>query len=285
MNELVVGLDGSDESCLALRWAVGVADAAGVPVRVIESWSYPRLSVVAGAGELAPPEEMDRRTVEDLDALVTEELGDVPRFVRTEALRGPAAGALLQTVTPASVLVLGSRGVGGFSALLLGSVSRECAAHASCPVVIVKHDERPAPDALILVGKDGSDEASRALEWAVALGRLTGADVATVFAWQATSSEVRPRLAERLQSTARAAVEGWREVTDGVRSIEVEGDPRNELVEVAERTKAGLIVVGRGGAASRGRDGRMGSVAARVLEQSRVTVALVPSPPGAHGRG
>jgi len=277
MNEFVVGVDGSDESRLALRWGVAMAEQAGVPVRAVEAWSYPRLSVLSGAGDLAGPAEMDRRTVEDLEAVIAEECGTVPDYVRPQALRGPAAGAFLQTVTPSSVLVLGSRGLGGFGGLLLGSVSRECAAHAPCPVVVVRGDELAlAPGALILVGKDGSDGAAAALEWAVNLGKMTGADVATVFAWQPTPSEVRPRLAERLQSSAHAAVEAWTdEVGYSVDAIEVEGDPRDKLVEVAETRKARLLVVGRGGTGpSRRRP--IGSVASAALEQSTMAVAVIP---------
>jgi len=278
MNELVVGVDGSDGSRLALRWAVAVAERAGVPVRAVEAWSYPRLSVISGAGDLAAPEEMDRRTVEDLEAVIAKECGTVPDYVRAQALRGPAAGAFLQAVTPSSVLVLGSRGLGGFTGLLLGSVSRECAEHAPCPVVVVRGDELAlAPGALILVGKDGTDGAVAALEWAVNLGRMTGADVATVFAWQPRPSEVRPRLAERLQSSAHAAVEEWTdEVGDEVEAIEVEGDPRDKLVEVAETRKARLLVVGRGGTGP-ARRGPMGSVASAVLERNTVPVAVIPA--------
>ncbi len=279
MKELVVGVDGSDASLLALRWSVAVAERAGVPVRVVEAWSYPRLSVISGAGDLAGPEEMDRRTVQDLQALIAKECGNVPDYVRPQPLRGPAAGALLQTVTPTSVLVLGSRGLGGFTGLLLGSVSRECAAHAPCPVVIVRGEEPTlAPGTLILVGKDGTPGAAAALEWAVNLGKMTGAEVATLFAWKPAPSEVRPRLAERLQSSARAAVEAWtEEVGNDVRAIEVEGDPRDRLVEVAETRKARLLVVGRGETGGVRRR-PIGAVASAVLEQSTTPVAIVPRP-------
>ncbi len=285
MNELVVGVDGSDESRLALRWSLAVAERAGVPVRAVEAWSYPRLSVISGAGDLAGPEEMDRRTVEDLETLMVKECGSVPDHVRAEPRRGPAAGALLQAVTPSSVLVLGSRGLGGFTGLLLGSVSRECASHAPCPVVIVRNDEPTlAPGTLILVGKDGTQGAAAALEWALNLGRMTGGEVATVFAWQPTPSEVRPRLAERLQSSARASVEAWTEqVGDEVHAIEVEGDPRDKLVEVAETRRAGLLVVGRGGETGRFRRRPMGAVASAVLEQSMTSVAVIPAPPSKEG--
>jgi len=279
MNELVVGVDGSDGSRLALRWSMVVAERAGIPVRAVEAWSYPRLSVISGAGDLAGPEEMDRRTVQDLEALIAEDHGTVPDYVGVQPLRGPAAGALLQTVSAGSVLVLGSRGAGGFAGLLLGSVSRECAAHAPCPVVVVRGDEATlASGGLILVGKDGTDGAAAALEWAVHLGKVTGAQVATVFAWEPTPSEVRPRLAERLESSAQAAVEAWTEdVGNDVHALEVEGDPRDKLVEVAETRKAQLLVVGRGMTGGFGRR-PLGHVASAVLEESTTPVAIIPLP-------
>jgi len=207
MDEFVVGLDGSEESELALRWAVAVASLADVPVRAVEAWEYPKLSVVPGTAPLVSPAEMDERTATDVRDLVTKVLGVVPRSLSIEALRGPAAAAILQTLTTDSVLVLGSRGRGGFTGLLLGSVSRECLEYAPCPVVIVRHDRPPVErDGVILVGKDGSDGAAKALDWAVTLGQMTGARVAAVYAWDAGVSEVNTRLHKRLRAEAQSSV-------------------------------------------------------------------------------
>jgi nucleotide-binding universal stress UspA family protein len=277
MDDFVVGLDGSDESALALRWAVAVAQLAGAPVRAVGAWMYPKLSVVPGTAPLVSPAEMDERTAEDLRDLVTNVLGNVPPSVSLQALRGPAAGALLQTVTPDSVLVLGTRGRGGFRGLMLGSVSRESIEYAPCPVVIVRHDRPPVDqDSVILVGKDGSEGAARALDWAVALGRMTGARVAGVYAWEAGVSEVRPRLHQRLRAEARSSVEGW--TAEGgaeVGSIEVEGEPRAKLVELAEQLDAKLIAVGRRGT-SRLRGLRAGGVTSYLVSNSPTTVAVIP---------
>jgi nucleotide-binding universal stress UspA family protein len=277
MDELVVGLDGSDESCLALRWAVAVAELSKAPVRAVEAWTYPRLSVLPGTTALVAPAEMDDRTIGDLRDLVTKVLGYLPSFVSLEALRGPAAAAILQTLTPGSVLVLGTRGRGGFAGLLLGSVSRECIEYAPCPVVVVRHDRPPVDrDGVILVGKDGSEGAAKALDWAITIGRLTGAGVAAVYAWQTGSSEVNPRLHQRLRAEAQSSVEGWiaeRGATVG--SIEVEGDARGKLVELAERMKAKLIVVGRRGTSPL-RGLGAGGVTSYLVSNSPTTIAVIP---------
>jgi nucleotide-binding universal stress UspA family protein len=280
MTELVVGLDGSDESFLALRWAVAVSELSKVPVRAVEAWSYPTLSVWPGREALASPADMDNRTVEDLRGIVTRVLGDIPPLVTVEALRGPAAAAILQTLAPDDVLVLGTRGRGGFAGLLLGSVSRECIEYAQCPVVIVRHDRPPVDkDGVILVGTDGSDDAARALDWAVSIGKLTGASVAALYAWESGASEVRPRLHRRLQAEARSSIETWVAERGGtVKSIEVEGDARAKIVEVAERMDAKLVVVGRRGT-SRLRGLGAGGVSSYLVSNSPTTVAVIPPIP------
>ena len=279
MKELVVGLDGSPDSRRALRWAAALAERAAIPLRAVEAWSYPPLTVVPGWSEVVSHSEMDERTVDEIRGVVATELGDVPGFVSAEALRGPAARAILRTVGPDSVLVLGSRGRGGFAGLLLGSVSRECIEHAPCPVVIARDDELPtAGDSVILVGKDGSENGVRAMEWAGAIGVLTGAAVVAVHIWQTTSSEVRPKLHQRLRAEARASVEGWiAEGSHRAESVEAEGEPRTKLVELSERMDAKLVVVGRRGT-SRLRGLATGGVSSYLVSNCPTTVAVIPPP-------
>ena len=283
MKELVVGLDGSRDSRRALRWAAALAERAGVPLRVVEAWSYPPLTVVPGWSELIAPEKMDERTADEVRDGVAGVLGDVPGFASTEALRGPAAAAILRTVGPDSVLVLGSRGRGGFAGLLLGSVSRECIEHAPCPVVIARDDEPPTPgDSVILVGKDGSDNSVRALEWAGSIGEVTGAAVVALYVWQRTSSEAKPKLHQRLRAEAGATVDRW--IAEGkhrAESVEAEGEPRTKLVELAKSMDAKLVVVGRRGT-SRLRGLATGGVSSYLVSNCPTTVAVIP--PKSRGR-
>jgi nucleotide-binding universal stress UspA family protein len=246
-------------------------------MRVLGAWSYPSLTVMPGWSELVAPAQMDERTADDLRVVVASELGDAASPVTVEALRGPAASAILKAVGPDSVLVLGSRGRGGFAGLLLGSVSRECIEHASCPVVIARDDELPTEgDSVILVGKDGSENAAQALDWAGSIGQLTGAGVVALYVWQSTSSEVKPKLHQRLRAEARTTVERW--IADGghkAESLETEGEPRTKLVELAERMDAKLVVVGRRGT-SRLRGLRTGGVSSYLVTNSPTSVAVIP---------
>jgi nucleotide-binding universal stress UspA family protein len=273
VNELVVGVDGSEQSRLALRWAAALGRATSVRLAVVEAWS---------GGDPATAGETGERIKRELAGATTELLGDLAANldIDFEALRGSAAGAILERVTPESGLVLGSRGRGGFAGLLLGSVSRECIEHAPGPVMVIRQ-ERALPDgaAPIVVGHDGSPSSAGALEWAVALGSSTGADVIAAHVWQATSSEVRPRLHRRLSSAARESIDRWaKDVSHEVRPLDVEGEARMELVNLATRLNAGLVVVGRRGA-GKVKPLRIGSVASYLVTSSPVPIAIIPPAP------
>jgi nucleotide-binding universal stress UspA family protein len=141
-GSIVVGVDGSETSLLAVRWAAREAMTRGSALRLVAAWEMPTFGFSFGA--VAYSEDLFkamRKTAEDnlADALdqVRERTADVD--VTTEAVEGNAAGVLLQAALDTDLLVIGSRGLGGFRDLLLGSVSEQCANHASCPVVIVRH--------------------------------------------------------------------------------------------------------------------------------------------------
>ena len=272
MNECIVGFDGSERSRVALRWGASLASTINLKLVAVEAWH---------GGDPAAAEARADGVRQNLARVAMQELGSLANRVDVtfEALQGSDAGAILERVTPDSVLILGSRGRGGFSALLLGSVSRECVEHARCPVMIVRH-ERSVPGAgnAILVGHDGNPSSVGALQWAAELGHLTGAEVIAAHVWQASASEVRPRLQENLSSAASKNIENWAEnVSPGVRPMQIEGEPRMALVEAAQRLNAGLLVAGR-----RGRDGiralRIGSVATYLVRNSTVPIAIVPPP-------
>ena len=140
---IVVGVDGSDDAVRALRWAVTRARLLGARVLAVQAWSS---SAVAAMAEVMTSED-----VEEVTTLVAQELErtvasvadlaalDPPVAIETRAQQGPAAHVLVHEARAAgaSLLVVGSRGHGGFAALLLGSVSTTLARHAPCPLVIV----------------------------------------------------------------------------------------------------------------------------------------------------
>lgn len=279
MNEFVVGVDGSDHSRLALKWAAGAGDATGFPVHAVQSWIHPRSNLLTLAQVPASSaEEMDEQARVGASEFVADTLGS-STSVTSGALRGLPAGALLQRATPDSVLVLGARGLGGFTGLLLGSASQECIEYASCPVVVARTERLLGDGDVILVGKDGSDKAQLALAWAHTLAAATGAKVRAVHAWRATMSERPPGTGDRLRSQAARAVEGWTQQLDDVETEEMEGDPRAVLLEAAERFGAALTVVGRRGAGGL-RSMRLGSTANHLVRHCSTNIAVVPGTDG-----
>ncbi len=138
---VVVGVDGSEPSKLALRWAARVAEATGATIEAVAAWSYP-----VGYTMAAVPAEWNPQndTQQMLTDTVTEVLADhKPGTVTAIVREGGAAQALLDVSKGATMLIVGSRGHGGFAGLLLGSVSSNVAEHADCPVLVVHGDEPP----------------------------------------------------------------------------------------------------------------------------------------------
>jgi nucleotide-binding universal stress UspA family protein len=140
-NRVVVGIDGSDESKRALRWAQRLAQMTNASIDAVMSWNLPTnygWSSVPVAWN--PQDEMEKL----LTATVDEVLGTPrPETVRLSVREGPAAKVLLDAAADATLLVVGSRGHGGFAGLLLGSVSASVAEHATCPVLVVHGDQLP----------------------------------------------------------------------------------------------------------------------------------------------
>jgi nucleotide-binding universal stress UspA family protein len=141
MAKIVVGIDGSDESKDALRWALEEARLRRTEVVAVHAWEAPP---PVAAFEPAPA--LDLVTIlpqlqEGADKLaasvVAEVVGDDSEVkVEPVAPEGAAAAALIEAAADAEMIVVGSRGRGGFVALVLGSVSQQVAAHAPCPVLI-----------------------------------------------------------------------------------------------------------------------------------------------------
>ena len=136
MTGIVVGVDGSAESTRALEWAVEEARLRGTDVEAVYVWTYPYF----GAAPLVPPlvslEQIRDEAQSLLDGVVTGVRGEGTR-IHARLYEGGAARCLVEAAAGASLLVVGSRGRGGVTELLLGSVSHQVAQHAPCPVVIV----------------------------------------------------------------------------------------------------------------------------------------------------
>ena len=143
-DRVVVGVDGSDASARALRWAHGHARAVGSRLVAVLTWQLTTLPAPSSmtAGVVPPLPEWHAKAEHLLDTVCQAALGADARDVEQVVLHRPAAAGLLDVVTTHDLLVLGDRGRGGFSRLLLGSVSRQCAEHAACPVVVVPPRDR-----------------------------------------------------------------------------------------------------------------------------------------------
>jgi len=133
---VAVGIDGSEHSMDALRWAARYARSFNATLRPIVAWTYPpNADFVA-----VPGEEFETVAKADLDdglKIVRAEFPDVT--IDPEIVYGPPASVLIDASKAADLLVVGTRGHGGFAGMLLGSVSMHCVHHAACPVVIVRH--------------------------------------------------------------------------------------------------------------------------------------------------
>ena len=138
---VVVGVDGSPASAKAMTWAAHYAQVSGATVKAVMAWHYPAAAGQAPVG-VAPASvtaevEQGERAV--LDQTVTQAAADHPGVaIEAELAYGHPSEVLLDQSRAADLLVIGSRGRGGFKGMLLGSVSHQCVTHAACPVTVVR---------------------------------------------------------------------------------------------------------------------------------------------------
>ena len=142
MGEIVVGIDGSEGSLLALRWAAREARLRGARLRVLTAWHTSAVSSIPAFGVGEPTDEVLAELRRGLDQTLVDEGvgGDAGPEVVAEVVAGHPAGALVEAADGADLIVVGARGHGGVAGLVLGSVSQHVVHHAPVPVVVV-----PAP--------------------------------------------------------------------------------------------------------------------------------------------
>jgi nucleotide-binding universal stress UspA family protein len=142
-RRIVAGVDGSPDSVQALRWAGYFAAMLGARLEVVMAWEYPpSFGWAAIAPDWDPADDVQKVLADSARAA----FGDrPPSGLQFRVREGGAARVLLDECRGAAMLVVGSRGHGGFVGLLLGSVSANVAEHASCPVLIIHGDEGPPP--------------------------------------------------------------------------------------------------------------------------------------------
>jgi nucleotide-binding universal stress UspA family protein len=289
MNDkpIVVGYDGSPGAEAALRWSLEEGRRTGAPIRLVRVFDWPlHVTPIAPGVGVFPDTELRRDTAAALAVTVEKARVDYSDVVVTGGLvDGPTVQALLEQSRQASLVVLGSRGLGGFTGLLLGSVGVAVSAHAHSPVVVVRGTDRPAGSgAPVVVGVDGSSDSLLAAAYAFEQASARGVGVEAIRAWTPPAppwrSTIRPLAldADELETAERhlldAALAGLRTAHPAVptRTRVVASGAAQALVE-SSRT-AQLVVVG-----SRGLGGfrglLLGSVSQQLLHHADCPVAVI----------
>lgn len=140
VRRIVVGVDGSPQSRAALEWAAVIASATGATVDAVITWELPS---TYGDAEYTDDWRPDLDATRVLEDTLIDVFGEGrPTWLNSTVLEGQARSVLLDVSTSADMLVVGSRGRGGFAGLLLGSVSAACAEHAKCAVLVAHEPPR-----------------------------------------------------------------------------------------------------------------------------------------------
>ncbi|MCC8242895.1 universal stress protein [Saccharothrix luteola] len=289
---VVVGVDGSSSALDAVRWAAREAARRRTAVQLISAFGWFDAKHVGdlglGGGYRAA---MVRSTRDAVSAAAEAAAEAAPGVVITEhVLDGFPVPRLVEASRHAGLVVIGDRGLGGFTSLLVGSVAIGLTTRAECPVVVVRGD-RSSDAGPVVVGVDGSQISEGALAFAFEAADTRSVPLIAVHAWtdsvieaamvplvdwDAVETDERSLLAERLA--------GWGEKYPDVvvRRVVVRDRPAHALIEQAIGTAAQLVVVGshgRGSAAGL----VLGSAGHAVLHHSPCPVAVVrlnPSPLG-----
>jgi nucleotide-binding universal stress UspA family protein len=281
----VIGVDGSASALDAVRWGAVEAVARRRPVRLVHVYQVPaglHGGIIDPGVVRAALREEGRRLLRGARAVVAE----VSEELRPEIVLASSAAvpALAEQSRSASLLVLGSRGLGGFTGLVIGSTAVLLAGRVHCPMVVVRGDGGERLSGPVVVGVDGLPDADAAVAFAFEEASLHGTELVAVHAWHDRSSDVvllgRPtppdfELAQqRAYETLAGRLAGWQEKYPEVvvRREVVRDHPSTALLRNA--ADAGLVVVG-----TRGRGGfrglLLGSTGQHLLHHAPCPVAVV----------
>ncbi|MEV4138835.1 universal stress protein [Dactylosporangium sp. NPDC049742] len=287
-HDVVVGVDGSPESLAAVDWAAWDAARRGRRLHIVHAYAWPVVHPPLGARRTPELDELVRHAADTIVAAAVARARAVSSQlpITTETPCEPAGAALVHASAWAGTVVVGSRGLGGFGGLLLGSVGAQVAAHAAGPVVVVRRGE-PA-DAVeagrVVVGIDGSHDAEHALRFAFEQASFRGVGLTTVhtYRWPESTGpgDMLPLVYDTedlLDDERRALAEsvcGWADKYPDVdvRRRTVRGAPAPILRRLSHGAE--LMVVG-----SRGCGGftglLLGSVSQALIHHAACPVAVV----------
>ncbi len=290
LNRVLVGVDGSEDSALAIRAAADLSNRTGAELHVVHAWQdeTPPSLTSAMSGDYSEARQQWERAAEEVlkeQTALAEAAG--ASVAGTHNRRGRPAEEItdLAGELGADLLVIGSRGLGAVKRLVMGSVSEGVVSLSPCPVLVMRGGERAWPPSRVVVGADASEEARRAAELGAGLAGALGVEVALVTAYQNPVPLTGGRThapgagAERASEEAREALSRLAtglEDTIGVRPERqaVLGDSAAVIQDAAEEDGPALVVVG-----SRGRGAvtrfALGSVSMNVLRAVEGPVLVV----------
>lgn len=280
-----VGVDGSDCAAHALTWAANNAPGRAERLRVVSAWQAPLYGPYPVVGPMNTPYDADAlRDAAEREAqrLADEAALQLDMPVEPFVGHGSPSAVLLDASELGSLLVIGSRGRGGFSRLMLGSTSHQCATHATVPTVVVPHDATAESADRILVGIDGSPNSLAALHWAIDFAQ-PGAKLHVVWVWDASPlavgadqfffPEATDLATERFEHTLDGVAADVAEAQLSLSHEFIEGSARTMLAECSR--EADLVVVGargHGAVAS----ALLGSVSTWLLHHVHTPIVVVP---------
>jgi nucleotide-binding universal stress UspA family protein len=284
IHGIVVGVDGSDSSRVAIDWGAREAAQRRLPLTLVYALPpdiEPWLDIPLSHDYLAARDRHADRVIENAVRAVPHAIDDGKDIaVGHQIVSGHPVRVLVDLSKDADMVVVGSRGRGGVAGVLMGSVSSGLVHHSHCPVAVIREDvwlRNAAETAPVVVGVDGSpaseeataiafDEASRRGVTLVAVHTwMNHADFGFAIEWDAVTAQAEEELSQRLA--------GWCERYPDVqvRSVVTQDNPVHRLLE--ESVGAQLIVVG-----SHGRGGfaglMLGSVSSAVVQKSRTPVIV-----------
>ncbi len=285
---IVAATDGSEESLRAVEWAAREAALRDAPLRIVSAAALlPRMIGRQDGAAFDTVADVIRKDRDRALATAAHRAAEMVPGVLVDAdpLTGQPAQAVTESGSGAMMLVVGSRGVGAFTALVLGSVSRYAATHASCPVVVIR-DETTAAHRQVGIGIGDLEHCADSLAFAFEEASLRQATLTAIHAWHAPQADISrageaftPPSAHSVEAEAASQLagllDGWRQKYPDVPVSQdvVHGHPGRALVGLSARAE--LVVIGRH-AHHAGLAGP-GSVTHAVLTHAHGPVVIVPS--------
>lgn len=281
----VVGVDGSECSRHAALWAAANIESRANELHLTSGWGLPvsmTMNPMTPMITASTVEAIEQAAVTAVTGLAHDLSRSVTVPVTSSVAQSGAASLLLEATNEADLLVVGSRGRGGFARLVLGSTSTQCATHSPAPVAVIPETTEVVRPRSIVVAFDGSPNAIGALEWAMEFAD-DGSTIDCVFVWDTSPitvgsdqfffPEASDLARERFEHLVTEVSQDHPRTDVNVRSVFTEGDPRAALASAAE--PCDLLVLGARGHGAIGA-ALLGSVSTWLLHHVHRAMVVVP---------